>query len=238
MRKSAAREDVVLGRRVLDAELAEAVVADERVVGDDVHAEPDRAAGDLLADPAEAEHAERLALELDAAPPGALPAMLLQGGMGLRDVARERDHQADGLLGGRDDGRLGRVRDDDPAPRRRLDVDVVDTDAGAPDHLQVGRELDQLGRELRRRADHDRVVPVDDLRDRGRLILVDLELRAQQLDPRIGDRLAHENAHRQAAVSYAARAAAPAAPRSSVAPISTSWSSTAPSTVVMSNTST
>ena len=154
--------------------------------------------------------------------------MLLQRGMGLRDVAREGDQQADGLLGCRDDGRLRRVRDDDPAPRRCLDIDVVDTDPGTPDHLQVGRELDQLGRELCRRADHDRVVPVDDLRDRGRPILVDLELRAQQLDPRIGDRLAHENAHRQAAVSYAARAAAPAAPRASVAPISTSWSSTAP----------
>ena len=168
----------------------------------------------------------------------ALPATLLQRRVGLRDVARERDDQADRLLGGRDDRRLGRVRDDDPAPRRRLDVDVVDTDAGAADHLQVRRALDQVGRELRRRANHDRVVAVDDLLDRRRLILVDLELRAQQLDPRLGDRLAHEDAHRQAAVSYAARAAAPAAPRSTVAPISTSWSSIAPSTVVMSNTST
>ena len=130
-------EDVVLGRRALDAELAEAVVADERVVRDDLHPEPDRPAGDLLADPAEAEHAERLALELDPAPPRALPAMLLQRGVGLRDVARERNEQADGLLGGRDDGRLGRVRDDDPAPGRRLDVDVVDADARPADHLQV-----------------------------------------------------------------------------------------------------
>ncbi len=232
------RQHVVLGRRVLDAELAKAIVGDERVVGHDLHAEPDRAAGHLLADPAEAEHAERLPFELDAAPLGALPAMLLQRRVGLRDVAGERDHQPDRLLGGRDDRRLGRVRNDDPAPGRGLDVDVVDTDAGAADHLQVGRELDQLGGELRRGADHDRVVAVDDLGDRRRLILVDLELRAQQLDPRIGDRLPHEDAHRQAAVSYAARAAAPAAPRSSVAPISTSWSSIAPNTVVMSNTST
>ena len=34
--------------------------------------------------------------------------------MRLRDVARERDEQADRVLGGRDDVRLGRIRDDDP----------------------------------------------------------------------------------------------------------------------------
>ena len=143
---------------MLDAELAEPVVGDERVVGDDLHPEADRAAGDLLADPAEAEHAERLPLELDAAPLRPLPAALLERGVRLRDVARERDHQPDGLLGGRDDRRLRCVRDDDAASRRGLDVDVVDADAGAPDHLQVRRALDQVGGELRRRADHDRVV--------------------------------------------------------------------------------
>ena len=56
--------------------------------------------------------------------------------MGLRDVARQRDEQADRLLGGRDDRRLGRVRDDDAAARRGVDVDVVDADPGAADHLQ------------------------------------------------------------------------------------------------------
>ena len=137
-REEVGRREHVSGRLdALDAELAEAVVGDERVVGDDAHAEADRAARDLLADAAEAEHAERLAVELDAAPGLALPAALLQRGVRLRDVARERDQQADRVLGGRDDRRLGRVRDDDPAPRRRLDVDVVDTHAGAADHLQA-----------------------------------------------------------------------------------------------------
>ena len=112
---------------------------DERVVGDDAHPEPERAARDLLADAAEAEHAERLAGELDAAPARALPAALLERGVRLRDVARERDEQADRVLGRRDDRRLGRVRDDDPAARRRLDVDVVDADARAADHLQPRR---------------------------------------------------------------------------------------------------
>ena len=132
--------------RPLDAELAEALLRDERVVGDDAHPEAERAARDLLADAAEAEHAERLAGQLDAAAARALPAALLQRGVGLRDVARERDQQADRVLGGRDDGRLGRVRDHDAAPRRGLDVDVVDSDAGAADHLQPLAALDQLAR--------------------------------------------------------------------------------------------
>ena len=122
-------EHVVRALDALDAELAEALLRDERVVGDDAHPEPERAARDLLADAAEAEHAERLALELDPAPGRALPAALLQRRVRLRDVPRERDEQADGVLGGGDDRRLGRVGDDDPAARGGLDVDVVDADA-------------------------------------------------------------------------------------------------------------
>ena len=123
------REHLGRGLDAVDAELAEALARDERVVGGDAHAEPERAARDLLADAAEAEHAERLVGQLDAAEARALPAALLQRRVRLRDVAGEGDEQADGVLGGRDHGRLGRVRDDDPAPRRRLDVDVVDPHA-------------------------------------------------------------------------------------------------------------
>ena len=80
--------------------------------------------------------------QLDAAVALPLPAALLQRGVRLRDVAGERDEQPDRVLGRGDDGRLGRVRDDDAAARRRLDVDVVDADAGAPDHLQaLGRSI-------------------------------------------------------------------------------------------------
>ena len=130
----------------LGAELAEALGRDVRVVGDDAHPEPERAARDLLPDPAEAEDAERLAGELDAAVRAALPAALLQRGVRLRDVARERDEEADRVLRGGDDRRLRRVRDDDPAPRRRVDVDVVDAHARAPDHLQTLGALDQRRR--------------------------------------------------------------------------------------------
>ena len=112
-------------------------------------------------------------------------------------------------------------------------------DARASDHLQVRRLLDQVGGQLRRRADHDRVVAVDDLLERRRLVLVDVELGAEQLDPRFGDRLADEDAHGQATAARTRRVPLPRPrPRSIGAPISTSWSSTAPSAVVMSKTST
>ena len=66
--------------------LAEPLTCDEGVVRDDTHAEPERPPGDLLTDPPEAEHAERLALELDPAVCRALPAPLLQRRVRLRDV--------------------------------------------------------------------------------------------------------------------------------------------------------
>ena len=133
-----AREDLV-ERRALDPQLAEPLGGDERVVRDDLHLQTERAPRHLPADAAEAEHAEHLVRELDTAPLRALPAALDQRRVGLRDVARQREQQPDRVLGRRDDIRLGRVRDDDAAPGRRVDVDVVDSDAGAPDHLEARR---------------------------------------------------------------------------------------------------
>ena len=177
----------IRGLRRLDgfhAKLTEAIVRDVRVVGDDPHPEPKRAPRDLLADSAEAEHAERLVGELDAAVRAPLPAALLQRGMRLRDVARERDEEADRVLRGGDDRRLGRVRDDDPTARRGVDVDVVDAHARAPDHLQPLRALDQVGGQLRRGADDDRVVAADDLLERALGVDVHVEARAEKLDAR------------------------------------------------------
>ena len=169
-------EQLVGSLRALDAELTEAVAGDERVVRDHAHAEPQRAAGDLLADPPEAENTERLVGDLDAAVARALPAPVLQRRVGLRDVAGQRQQQADRVLRGGDDRRLGRIRDHDALARRRVDVDVVDADAGAADHLQPLGPLDQVGREFRRRADDDAVVVADHLGEVG--VAVDIHLEA------------------------------------------------------------
>jgi hypothetical protein len=118
---------------------------------------------------------------------------LLQRGVRLRDVAHERDEQSNRVLGGRDDGRLGRIRDHDPAAGRGVHVDVVDPHAGAADHLQAFRALDQLRGELRARADDDRVVVADQLLERSLAVDDDIETVAEELDPRLGDRLANED---------------------------------------------
>ena len=121
--------------------------------------------------------------------------------MRLGNVPGECDEKADRVLGSRDDRRLGRVRDDDPLPRGRLDVDVVDADPRAADHLQPGASLDQLAVELRRGADHDRVVVADPLREIVAAVDVDLEPLAEEVDPRLRDRLADEDSHTRAAGS-------------------------------------
>ena len=78
--------DVLRRLDLLDAELAEAVAGEERVVRDDTHAECERTARDLLADAAEPEDAERLVGELDAAVARAVPAAVLERRVGLWDV--------------------------------------------------------------------------------------------------------------------------------------------------------
>ena len=118
--------------------------------------------------------------------------------MRLRNVPREREQQRDGVLGSGDHRGLRRVRDDDPAPRGRVDVYVVDPHARPADHLQPLRLLDQLLRQLRRRADDDAVVPADDRFEVGVVVDVDVEVVAQQFDACVRDPFANENARAQA----------------------------------------
>ena len=91
----------------LDAELAEALGGDELVEGDDLHLEALGALGDELADAAEADHAERLAVELGALELGPLPGAAGQRAVRLGDVAAEREHQRQRVLGGGDRVRFG-----------------------------------------------------------------------------------------------------------------------------------
>src|SRR5205807_668799 len=159
--------------------------------------------------------------------------------MSLRDVAREREQQADRVLGGRDDRRLGSVGNHDASTRGRLDVDVVDAHPGAPDHLQPLGPLDQTGVELRRRADDDPVVGADLAGEVAVGIDVDVEACSEQLEARVGDLLANENLRSAHAgwCSYVSSARVTATPRSMSAPASASASSIPASAVVMSKTS-
>ena len=85
------------------------------------------------------------------------------------DLARQREHHRDGVLGGGDRIAERRVHHDDALGGRGRDVDVVDADAGAADDLQLRRLLQQLLGDLGGRADGEAVIVAD---DRGELVLV------------------------------------------------------------------
>ena len=89
------------------------------------------------------------------------------------NLARQRQHQRDRVLGGGDRIAERRVHHDDALGRGGGNFDIVDADAGAADHLQLRRLGDDLRRRLGRRADGKAVIIADDL---GKLVLVLAEI--------------------------------------------------------------
>ena len=146
----------------------------EGIEGDDPHLQADGALGDDRADIAAADDAERLAGDLDAHEAVLLPLAGLGGGVGGGDFPGQGEHQRDGVLGGGDGIAERRVHDNDAARRGGGNVDIVDADAGAADHVQVLGGFEDLGGDLGRRADGEAVVIAD---DRGELVLVLAERR-------------------------------------------------------------
>ena len=124
---------------------------------DDAHAERRRPPRDLLADPAEAGEAERLVAQLFAEELLLFPLSLLHRRIGGREVAGERQHLAEREFGHADAVGSGRVHDDDAAAAGGGDVDVVDTGAGAGNHPQPRRGVDDRCGDLGGAANDDRV---------------------------------------------------------------------------------
>ena len=134
------RDEVGAAQQVVELDLLHAQLhrplgGQERIEGDHLHLQADGAVGDDRADVAAADDAERLGGELDAHELGLLPFAGLRGAVGLRDLAGQRHHQRERMLGRGDGIAEGRVHDDDALGGGGLDVDVVDADAGAADHL-------------------------------------------------------------------------------------------------------
>ena len=147
---------------LLDAQLDGTLWRQERIEGDHLHAQADATVGDDRADIAATEHAKHLARDLGAHELRFFPLAGLRRTVGGGDLPGDGQHQRDGVLGGRDRIAERRVHDDDAARGRRLDVDVVDADAGAADDLQLLGLADQLFRHLGGRADGEPVILADD----------------------------------------------------------------------------
>src|SRR5690606_3706241 len=103
-------------------------------------------------------------------------------------LAGNREHQRNGVFGGRERVAERRVHDDDAATRSGRDIDIVNADAGTADNLEIGRRSDQLFRRLGGGADGETVVIADDF---GELFLVLAELRLEiDIDAAIAKALA------------------------------------------------
>ena len=128
-----------------------------RFEGDDLHVHALGAPGDLAADAPQADDAERLAGYLGADELVAVPPAGLHDRVGRRNAAGERQHQRDGVFGGRHGVTAGRVHDDDALARRGGHVDVVHADAGSGDRAELARLVEVLGGEFGLRPADDRV---------------------------------------------------------------------------------
>ena len=133
------------------------LVGDVGVVGDESHAKGHRALGHQGTNLAQTNDTEGLAVEFHAFPLRTLPLSVLQGRVGLRDVASLRQNERHGLLGGREDVRDGGIHHHHAQFRRLGDVNVVEADTGATDHDQVLARFERGGVNLRRGANNQRV---------------------------------------------------------------------------------
>src|SRR5208283_766818 len=155
----------VVELHLLDAQGRRTFSREEWVVGDDAHLEAHGARRDIGSDIAAADHAERLAGDLNAHEAVLFPFARLGRGVGGGKLARQRKHQGDRVLGGRDRVAERRVHDDDAARRRGWNVDIVDADAGAANDLEPRGRVEDLGSDLGRRADRQAVVAADGRRE-------------------------------------------------------------------------
>src|SRR3990172_9136715 len=180
-----------------DAEHLKTVRPDAGVVGDDVHLQGAGAPRHLGADAAEAEEPQRLAAQLDAEEARAVPAAFAQGGVRLGYVAGEAEHEGDRVLGGGDGVRLRRVDAGHAATGRRVDVDVVDADAGAADDLEVAPGVEDGGGDARLAAHDEALIAgngAQQLAGREAEAYVNVGAAPQDIEAVLGDRVGDEDA--------------------------------------------
>jgi hypothetical protein len=103
--------------------------------------------GDILADGAKADDADRLAREHEglARQMSGGPMPLLQLGMAEADIAQRREHQSEREFGDRHGVAAGGAGDLDAELLRRGDVDIVDADAPFMEQLQLLRGAQHIG---------------------------------------------------------------------------------------------
>ena len=133
---------------------------DVGIVGHHLHPEGLAPRGHPRADPAQPDHPQGLAAQLDPHELAPGPLSLLDRGVRPGNIAAQGQHQAQGQLGGRQGVGLGGVHHQDPVARGGVDVDIIHPHPGAAGHLQPpGRLEDRGGQGSSRAGDHRVIIP-------------------------------------------------------------------------------
>ena len=146
---------------LLDADVDRALLGQEGIIGDHLHPQALRTAGNDAADIARTDQAERLAGELDAHVVALGPFARLGARVRLRDLAGEREQHGNRVFGGGDRVAEGRVHHHHAALAGGRDIDVVDPDPGAADDLEIGRGFEDFGRDFGRGSDRKTLIFAD-----------------------------------------------------------------------------
>ncbi len=178
------RDDVGLREQLVqrdgrDAQLGGALRRHVRVEREERDVPRPQARGHARSDLAEADEADRLALQLGPDELRALPFPGFQRSLCLGDPAQEREEEGDRVLRRGDDVPRRSVDDEDAALRGGLHVDVVEPDARPADDAKLLSGGQELAVHLRGRA-HDEGVVVADRREKGLAGKVGAHVRAKR----------------------------------------------------------
>ena len=181
-------------------------------MGEDLHFKRQGPCGDGLPDAPKADDSERLSGELRADVLLAIPAAFDQALVGGMQIARQRQHQGNRLLGGRDRVAARGVHHHDSKPRGRLFIDVVGADAGAGDRLQPPVSSQGLGGYFHTAAADCPVklgerLPQVFARQPGADLELDVSSRFQQLEPVFRKRIQDNHARHSTFLQQRPRAA-------------------------------
>ena len=137
------------------------VFGQEGIVGDDLHLETQGPVDHDRTDIARADNAKGLGRQFDTHEAGLFPLSRMGRGIGFGDLPGHGHHHRDRVLGRRDRVPERGVHDDNATFRRGGDVDIVDADPGAADHLEVRGCGKHLVRNLGRGPDGKTVIVGD-----------------------------------------------------------------------------
>ena len=143
-----AGEHVVNFFDALDAEFAGLFGGHKGIVGEDSHLEGDGALGNFLTNATHADDAERLVGELCAHEGITVPLAGDEAGVGGGDLAREGEHEREGVFGGAEGVARRGIHDDAADARGGVFIDVVGAYAGADDRFEAAVAFENVGGEL------------------------------------------------------------------------------------------